>query len=630
MLQIQQLRKAYGTRVLFDDVTVALTPGERLGLVGRNGSGKTTLFRLILGDETSDGGRIETPKHYTIGHLSQHLDFQKPTVLEEACLGLPVQEGGWVEEYRAEEALMGLGFSVEDFGRPPGEFSGGFQVRLQLAKVLVSQPNLLLLDEPTNYLDIVSMRWLQRYLRNWPGEVILITHDRDFMDRVTTHTMAIHRGKVRRVPGGTEKLYEILAVEEEIHEKTRINQAKARRDTERFVERFRYKASKARQVQSRIKALEKQGSLDELEEISTLSFRFNAAPFHAHTMISVEDLEFGYGEGASLIDGLSLTLEPGERIAIVGKNGKGKSTLLNLIAGELRPRRGTFKRHDAVQIAHFGQTNIDRLHAGMTVEEEVIAAVPDHSRGTARAICGLMMFSGDDALKRVDVLSGGERARVLLGKLLVAPANLVLLDEPTNHLDMESIESLIEAVEGYSGGAIIVTHNERVLHALATKLIVFDRDTVTWFDGTYRDFLDRVGWSDEDDAGKQKPAKQAAAPATNDAPRPKETPKRSSKETRKLRAEIVSQKSRILRPLQKKVKELEDTIVDLEPKLQAAHEQIEAASQSGDHEAIGRLSKEAADLQKEIEILFAELESATIDHDEAAKEFDDKLAALES
>ena len=223
MLQIHQLSKAYGQRVLFDEVTVALTPGERLGLVGRNGTGKTTLLKLILGEETADSGRIDMPKHYTVGHLSQHLDFQSETALGEVCLGLPVQDGGWVEEHLAEQALMGLGFTVEDFERPPSEFSGGFQVRLQLAKVLVSAPNLLLLDEPTNYLDIISMRWLQRYLRSWDGEVILITHDRDFMDRViTTHCDGDPPGQgAAGAPGSTEKLYSMLEVEEEIHEKTR-------------------------------------------------------------------------------------------------------------------------------------------------------------------------------------------------------------------------------------------------------------------------------------------------------------------------------------------------------------------------------------------------------------------------
>ena len=641
MLQVQQLRKSYGTRVLFDDVTFALTPGERLGLVGRNGSGKTTLIRLILGEETPDAGRIEKPKHYTVGHLSQHLEFGADTVLQEACLGLPVQEGGWVEQHRAEEALMGLGFTVEDFERPPNELSGGFQVRLQLAKVLVSAPDLLLLDEPTNYLDIVSMRWLERYLRGWRGEIILITHDRDFMDQVTTHTMAIHRGKTRRVPGRTDKLYEMLAVEEEIHEKTRLNQAKSRRDADRFVERFRYKASKARQVQSRIKMLEKQGTMEQLDQIATLQFKFNAAPFHAHTLLQGGDLEFGYGDGPSLIDGLSLALEKGDRVAIIGKNGKGKSTLLNLIAGELTSRRGTFKRHAAVQLAHFGQTNIDRLTNGVTVEEEIMAAVPDHSRGTARGICGLMMFQGDDALKKIDVLSGGERARVLLGKMLVSPANLVLLDEPTNHLDMESIESLIDALLEFSGASLIVTHNEHVLHALATKLIVFDRGRCAWFDGTYREFLDRIGWSDEDDERrKKKKGNGAPQPASSSKPskskskskQPAQDPdakKGHGKKKRQQRAAIVEARSKALRPLQKQIKALEESIMELEAKLEQTNHELNEAAQANDKDGIVSLSTEAAALQKKIDADFEELERVTTEHDWQAREFDQQLEPLD-
>src|SRR5690606_36445928 len=320
----------------------------------------------------------------------------------------------------------GLGFEVGDLGRSPTELSGGFQVRLQLAKVLVSAPDLLLLDEPTNYLDIVTMRWLERYLRSWPGELIVVTHDREFLDAVTTHTMIIHRGRVRRVEGSTAKLYDMLAREEELHEKARLGEERSRRETERFIERFRYKASKARQVQSRVKQLEKLEQREELQDLDSLSFRFRAAPFRGHTLLRIEDLSFAYDGGPELIGGLSLDVEMGDRIAVIGKNGKGKSTLLNLIAAEISPKHGVVKPHPSVHMAHFGQTNIARLERGRTVEEEIEAALPIAERGAARGICGLMMFSGDDASKKVDVLSGGERARVLLGTLLVSPAHLVL------------------------------------------------------------------------------------------------------------------------------------------------------------------------------------------------------------
>jgi len=321
-----------------------------------------------------------------------------------------------------------------------------------------------------------------------------------------------------------------------------------------------------------------------------------------------------------------LSLEAGDRVAIIGKNGKGKSTLLNLIAGELQARSGIVKAHPGMRLAHFGQTNINRLHRGMTVEEEIMAAVPDHSRGTARGICGLMMFQGDDALKRVEILSGGERARVLLGKLLVSPANLVLLDEPTNHLDMESIESLTEALLAFSGGVLIVTHNERVLHALATKMVIFDRGRASWFDGSYRDFLDRVGWSDEDEVkGRKRAAKNSQGEPVLQKPAEK---KAHGKELRQKRAAIVAARSKDLRPLKKKIHTVEDSIVVLEPRFKQANLDLERASQTGDREGIVRHSTDAAELQKQIEVLFAELESATTDHDEHAREFDQQLEQL--
>ena len=628
MLKINQISKSYGTRVLFDDVTFTLTPGERLGLVGRNGCGKTTLLRLVLGEEIVDEGTVELPPHYSVGHLSQHLNFTAKTVLEECCLGLPIQEGDWVEEYLAEQALMGLGFSIEDFQLDPNILSGGLQVRLQLAKTLVSAPNLLLLDEPTNYLDIVTMRWLERYLRNWDGEVILITHDREFMDRVVTHSMIIHRGKTRRIKGSTVKLRNMLEQEEEIHEKTRLNQAKSRKDDERFVERFRYTASKARQVQSRIKMLEKQGTIDALSDIANLSFKFNAAKFNAHTLFEVEDLKFGYEGGPILFEGLKLDIKMGDRIAVIGKNGKGKSTLLNLIAGELQGESTRFKTHNAVRIGHFGQTNINRLTPGLTIEEEILSVIEDNNVGRARGICGLMMFREEDALKRVEVISGGERARVLLGKLLVSPTNMILLDEPTNHLDMESIDSLTAALRLFPGGSVVVTHNELVLHALATKLVIFDNGKATVFDGTYREFLDSVGWSDEDDGKKNKKQK-----GTEKQTRQQNKPNNSSskgkkkKADRKERDEMVAARGKALRPLKLTMDKLEVSIIALEAKLEVTNSDLADAATFSDSEGIVRLSTAAAELQKQIDADFAQLEAVTSEHDQKSSEFEERLSA---
>ncbi len=533
MIQVNNLNKCYGRQVLFEKAGFVLNPGERVGLVGRNGHGKTTLFKIILGQDHVDSGNISIPKGYKIGHLSQHISFSENTVLKETCLSLQDTEDGIDETYKAEIILTGLGFTMEDFSVDPLDLSGGYQVRLNLAKALASDPDLLLLDEPTNYLDIISLRWLTQFLRDWKKELIIITHDRDFMDGVTTHTMAIHRCKMRKEAGPTDKVYQQLLLEEEIHEKTRVNDDKKRKETEEFINRFRAKASKASAVQSRVKALQKKDHLEKLTEIRNLDFAFRSAPFTGKQLMEVNDLSFSFdNDTPPLINGLSFSVGKKDRIAIIGKNGKGKTTLLNLLAKELKNKTGSVSHHDQLQMAYFGQTNINRLNLHKTIEEEIMDVHPEGSRGATRKICGTMMFTGDNALKKIGVLSGGEKSRVLLGKLLVSPSNMLMLDEPTNHLDMESNDSLVEAIDAFNGSAIIVTHSERMLHALATRLIVFDDGKVILFEGTYQDFLDRVGWKSENDSN---------------APRVKKsTPRKKSvnrKQLRRERAAMLKMKS---------------------------------------------------------------------------------------
>jgi ATP-binding cassette subfamily F protein 3 len=617
MLQVTNIEKSYGKQVLFDGVSFTINPGERVGLVGRNGHGKSTLFRMILGEEHQDAGTITMPSGYTVGHLSQHIHSTEDTVLKEACLALPVNEDHRDETYKAEAILHGLGFVNDDFDRPPSSISGGYQVRLNLAKVLVSEPNLLLLDEPTNYLDIVSVRWLTQFLRAWRNELIIITHDRDFMDSVTTHTMIIHRSKMRKVAGSTQKLYDQILLEEEIYEKTRQNDEKKRKEVEQFINRFRAQATKASAVQSRIKALARHERLEKLDDVKTLDFKFRSAPFEARWLMMVEDLSFAFSKKSpKLIDALTFGIGKKDRIAVIGKNGKGKTTLLNLLANELSPTRGEVKLHPNTKIAYFGQTNINRLRPEKTALQEVMDAHPDHSQGESRAICGLMMFEGDNALKKVSVLSGGERSRVLLGKLLVSPANLLLLDEPTNHLDMESIDSLIEAIEAFDGAVIIVTHSELILEAVATKLIVYDNETVSIFEGTYLDFLERMGWSDEGGVSVKKGEKR--------------DPERNSsrKEAKKLRTGIVSEKSKVLSALKKKIAVIEEEITQLEFDVEQDTQKLLEASIKGEALAIKRLSQSVRDNKVRIEARFAELETMTNEHDMKAKVFEQQLNEL--
>jgi ATP-binding cassette subfamily F protein 3 len=616
MLQVTNIEKSYGKQVLFDGVGFTVNPRERVGLVGRNGHGKSTLFRMILGEEHQDSGTITVPSGYTIGHLSQHIHFTEETVLAEACLALPENEDLIDESYKAEAILHGLGFTNEDFERPPSSLSGGYQVRLNLAKVLVSEPNLLLLDEPTNYLDIISVRWLTQFLRAWRNEMIIITHDREFMDGVTTHTMIIHRCKMRKVAGNTQKLYGQILMEEEIHEKTRQNDDKKRKEVEQFINRFRAQATKASAVQSRVKALARHEKLDKLEEIRSLDFKFRSAPFEAKWLMTVDDLSFGFSaDSPKLFEGLSFGVSKKDRIAVIGKNGKGKTTLLNLLAAEMSPTSGEVKLHPNTKIAYFGQTNIDRLRPQKTALQEIMDAHPDCAQGESRAICGLMMFEGDNALKKVSVLSGGERSRVLLGKLLVSPANLLMLDEPTNHLDMESIDSLIEAIEAFDGAVIIVTHSELILEAVATKLIVYDNDTVSIFEGTYLDFLDRVGWSDEGGVRVKKGKKQNGGSANR-------------KDSKKQRSEIVSDKSKALGALKKKIAALEEEITKLEFDVEQDTQRLLQVSVKGEALAIKKLSQTVRDNKARIDARFAELQAVTNEHDAKAKEFDRQLGAL--
>lgn len=614
MIQVKGLNKSYGKQVLLKDIYFNINKKERVGLVGRNGHGKSTLFRLILGQEEIDAGTISIPKSYIIAHLDQHIKFKEDTVLKEGCRGLPSDQK--YDHWKVEEALMGLGFSEEDFHNHPSKLSGGYQVRLNLAKILVSNPDLLLLDEPTNYLDIVSIRWFVKFLRSWQKEMVLITHDRSFMDSVTTHTMLIHRQKIRKIAGNTEKLYNQIAQEEEIYEKTRVNDEKKRKDIEVFIRRFRAKARLAGMVQSRIKALEKKEKLDKLEKVASLELSFNAAPFAAMYMMRAESISFSYNGPPNLIDDFHISIKKNDRIGVIGKNGRGKSTLLKLLTQILDPINGEIKNHPTLKIGYFGQTNKIELNPKKTVCEEIMASDPKCTPQMARNISGSLMFEGDGALKKISVLSGGEKSRVLLGKILTSPCHLLLLDEPTNHLDMESCDSLMSAMDSFKGAVVLVTHNEMYLHALANRLIVFDRNKISVYEGSYQTFLDDVGWEDDDGAkayGKRNKKKETL----------------SKKALRKLRADIVNEKTRVLNPLKAGIKKIEGCIQNMEEELDCNNGELIDSSEQGDGDVISDLSKKNHILKLQIEELYNKLAHLTSSFEEKSREFEEKLGQLQ-
>ncbi len=579
MIKINQLSKSYFSRELFTNVSFQMNAGDRLGLVGRNGHGKSTLFKLILGQEEPDSGEITIPRNYRIGHLEQHLDFTQPTILEEAALGLPEEEFHSI--YKAEAILFGLGFAQGDLAKAPREFSGGFQIRINLAKLLLSEPNLLLLDEPTNYLDITSVRWVARFLANFNGELILISHDRDFMDSVTTHTAVIHRQKVRKFEGGTAKAYAQIVLEDEIHEKTRANEERKRAHAEAFINRFRAQASKAKMVQSRIKMLERLPKLEGLADIESLDFEFRHAPFAAKTLLEARNISFGYTADNFLFRHINLTLNARDRFGVIGNNGKGKSTLLNVLSGGLKPLTGELKSHPDMKLGYFGQTNIQRLNQKLTIEQEIEQTNPALTRTQVRNICGTMMFGGDLALKKISVLSGGEKSRTLLGKILAHPSNLLLLDEPNNHLDMESIDALIESLQDFPGALLIVTHNERILRALATKLIVFHRGRVDVFNTGYDEFLEKIGWEDEDDGTGVR--KRPTSRGNYNAKKEREKAERREKA---------------------RIEKLEAQIMKNENELKKYHEQLMIEANRNNLTQISALSKKISQIKQEIEDLY--------------------------
>lgn len=590
MIKIVNLTKSFGNQILFDDISFHVNHKERIGIVGRNGYGKSTLIKIIAGREQPELGEIIFPKNYRIAELSQHIEFSETTVLAEACKGL--QDSEIEETWRAKMVLSGLGFAEADFARHPNEFSGGFQIRINLAKMLLSKADLLLLDEPTNYLDILSMRWLERFLKNWNGEFLLVTHDRTFMDAVTTHTMMIHRKKIRKVRGGTKDVVRQIAQEEEVYEQTRIAAEKKQEKSADFIRNFRSGARSAGLVQSRIKMLDKQKPGKKLDKIPEISFRFHSKPFYAGTMLMVSSLAFGYdADKPPLIEKLNLNINPSDRIGIIGRNGAGKTTLLRLLAQQLSATAGTVKPKGNVMMGYFGQTNRQTLNPQKTILEELYESGENIKEQEVRNLCASLLFRGDDVHKKVAVLSGGEKSRVGLGKIMLHPYHLLFLDEPTNHLDMESCDALCDALMGFEGAVVFVSHNEDILSRLANRLVVFDIGGVRPYELTYPVFLEEIGWKEE----------------ANEAGFLRMFKKHKDLEQNKIR---INHKDwqRKLKQTEREISKREQEIEILEQQNIENTAKLQAVAAENDHIHIRRFSERAEELIKNIDRSYAELE----------------------
>jgi ATP-binding cassette subfamily F protein 3 len=637
MLQVQGLTKQFSGRTLFEDVTWNVSTGDRVALVGPNGSGKTTLLRLMTGAEHADGGSITMPRQTTVGYLPQDgLAHKGKTLREEAlsafaevlALGEEIRDlehrmseldpespehgaviarygecrdewdrhGGFTIESRAEEVLLGLGFRPAELGRNTETFSGGWQMRIALAKLLLQQPNLLLLDEPTNHLDLEARNWLEEYLEAYPHAVVLVSHDRYFLDRVVNRIAEIDRRKLVDYTGNYSRFLQVSAANlAELRAKAARQQEEIER-TKRFVDRFRYKATKAKQVQSRVKMLDKIEVIEVPPERKLMKLRLPEPERPGRVVIELSRVEKTYGD-VRVFDGSDLVIERGERLALVGPNGVGKSTLMRLLAHEEAPDAGTVKLGHKVSTGYFSQDRYD-LDENRTVLENMnerasIAMVPQ-----LRSILGAFLFHGDDVDKKVKVLSGGEKSRLALARMLLRPSNVLLLDEPTNHLDLDSKAILLEALQAYKGTLVFVSHDRYFLDELATKVAEIGGGQIRLHWGGYADYL----------RAKEKEA-LGEPPLTLDPPETLPEPPPQPQEAPKPAPPAPAISKNQARALQRKAEELESRIEETEIAIASLEGRMSVPGFYEDPDAAAGIVKTHEDLKAKLAALYRDWET---------------------
>ncbi|MGN0055148.1 MAG: ATP-binding cassette domain-containing protein [Atopobiaceae bacterium] len=596
-----KITKSFGGRVLYAAATLQLNAGERWALVGPNGAGKTTLLRIIMGQESADEGTVSFAKDTTVGYLEQETKLAgNKTALQEVVdsaheikhlqeritqleglisttkpgpeLDSLLQQygkdqdrferlGGYELEARAKEILAGLGFPVEDFDKPAMDFSGGWQMRISLSKLLLRHPDLLLLDEPTNHLDLESVQWLEQFLASYDGAVLLVSHDRAFMDACVSHVASLENKRLYTYTGNYSQY---LQQREDNLEQLRAKRAAQERDIQHmevFIERFRYKPTKARQVQERVKKLEKVKS--ELvvlpEQSKKVHFKFPDPPRTGDMVVSLNHVAKWFGQN-HVYDDVDFKLYRGDHVSLVGPNGAGKSTLMKIINGTFLPTKGTVELGQNVTKAYYAQHQLETLNAANTVLAEMDEVAPGWTTSDERKLLGAFLFHGDDVLKKVSVLSGGERARLALAKMLVAPEPLLLLDEPTNHLDIDSVDVLEEALKNFPGTIILISHDEHLVRAISNKVIDVRDHKATVYDGDYEYYQFKRAELEAANAGS---GSAVLSSAVSSHERQQEQDQASkgrnvkTKEQRRAEAEARKAQNKALRATKRRLKEVE-------------------------------------------------------------------------
>jgi len=537
MISFSRISKQYGRQILFVDASFQFNPGEKVGLVGPNGSGKTTLFRMIVGEETPDEGDVSVPRKLTIGYFRQDVEeMAGRSVLDEAIAGSgrvgdlhhelealqhamsdparagemdavlarfgEVQEaydhlGGYALESQAREVLHGLGFDDERIDGDVGALSGGWKMRVAMARVLLGRPDVLLMDEPTNHLDIESIVWLESFLKTRPGALLMTSHDRQFMNRVVTRIAEIDGGEIVTYSGDYDFYERERQVRETNREAAYARQQAMLAKEQRFIERFSAHAAKAAQVQSRIKALDKIEKIELPKKRQVVRFDFRRPPRSGEEVATLDGVTKAYGRRL-VHDSLSFTIRRGERWCVMGKNGAGKTTLLRMVAGVLAPDAGTVRLGASLKLGYFAQQSLDLLHPDLTVWEQIEKDFPRESVGTLRSLLGAFQFSGDEVEKKVRALSGGEKSRLVMARMLLEPPNFLVLDEPTNHLDLATKEMLVEALRDFEGTMLFVSHDRTFLRGLSNRVLELGGETGTdpqphLYPGSYVEYVERTG-----------------------------------------------------------------------------------------------------------------------------------------